>query len=112
MHYARTVADEVTYEHPNPHPHPHPRRHPDQVKSEHPGATSYEVKAIISQRWRALAEGSVPSYSRYVTHLAFITSHILELKRHCFHNNPNPNLTLTLTLTLTLALSLTLALAL
>ena len=29
VHYARTVSDEVTYEHSNPHPHPHPRpQHP------------------------------------------------------------------------------------
>ena len=59
---------------PHPHPHPHPLTrtrtlNPNQVKSEHPGATSYEVKAIIGQRWRALAEGSVPRPGRHVTHL-------------------------------------------
>ena len=38
MHYARSISDEV--------------------KLEHPSTNSYEVKAIIGQRWRALPEGS------------------------------------------------------
>ena len=35
-----------------------------EVKYEHPGATSYEVKAVIGQRWRALAEGSATTARR------------------------------------------------
>ena len=45
MHYARTVNDEVKYE--------------------HPGANSYEIKAIIGQRWRALPESSAGTAGRY-----------------------------------------------